>query len=43
MANSATDTVLLNTFVLSKKYYRVLYYGGEIIWEKENCKGGELN
>lgn len=41
IASCSDETVLLNTFVLSKKYYRVLFYGGEVVWESEKSKNGK--
>lgn len=35
------NEVLLNTFVISKKKYRVFYNAGVLVWEAENSKKGE--
>lgn len=32
------STVLLNTFLIDKKRYRVFYNNGLLIWEKEKSK-----
>lgn len=34
------NEVLLNTFVISKKKYRVVYNAGVLVWEAENSKKG---
>lgn len=34
------NEVLLNTFVISKKKYRVFYNAGVLVWEAENSKKG---
>lgn len=41
LASCGDETVLLNTFVQSKKRYRVLFYGGEVVWESEKSKNGK--
>lgn len=35
------SAVLLNTFLIDKKRYRVFYNNGELIWEKEKSKKSE--
>ncbi|XP_055534459.1 ceramide kinase isoform X2 [Wyeomyia smithii] len=35
------NEVLLNTFVISKKKYRVFYNAGALVWEAENSKKGK--
>lgn len=35
------SVVLLNTFLLDKKRYRVFYNNGLLIWEKEKSKKSE--
>lgn len=34
------DTVLLNTFLLAGKPYRVLYCSGKLIWERQKDQKG---
>jgi hypothetical protein len=40
--NDAKNFVLLNTFTIDKKRYRVFYNSGLLIWEKEKAKNGEF-
>lgn len=35
------NVVLLNTFVIWKKRYRVYYHSEVLVWEKSESKGGE--
>lgn len=37
------NEVLLNTFVISKKKYRVVYNAGVLVWEAENSKKGKIS
>ncbi|XP_058468006.1 ceramide kinase [Malaya genurostris] len=38
---SKQNEVLLNSFVISKKKYRVFYNGGVLVWDAENSKKGK--
>lgn len=35
------NVVLLNTFVIWKKRYRVFYHSGVLVWEKNESKTGK--
>ena len=37
------SAVLLNTFLIDKKRYRVFYNNGLLIWEKEKSKKSKQN
>lgn len=36
------NVVLLNTFVIWKKRYRVFYHSSMLVWEKNESKSGKL-
>lgn len=40
--NNDDNVVLLNTFVIWKKRYRVFYHSSMLVWEKNESKSGEL-
>lgn len=40
--NSDFRTVLLNTFLVEKKRFRVFYNNRQLIWEKEKSKNSKF-
>lgn len=41
--NGDNGIVLLNTFVIWKKRYRVFYHSSMLVWEKNDTKTGMYN